>query len=43
MKQIYGALFHISTTSGDFKQLKGKPFTPFQSLHIFDKTNHVLI
>lgn len=38
----YGALFHISTTSDDIKQLKGKPVTPFK-VNIFYKTNHGIV
>lgn len=34
MNYIYGAPFHISTTSGDVKQLKGKPIILFQSKHL---------
>lgn len=33
----YGALFHISTTSDDIKQLKGKPVTPFEVNTFFIK------
>lgn len=33
----YGALFHISTTSDDVKQLKGKPVTSFKVNTFFIK------
>lgn len=39
MKYFYKEPFHIFTTSGDVKHLKGKPATPFLSKYHYTSLN----